>query len=522
MNTEEYKRFEYLDGVIRKMCAEEGIYDGDIMWEFCSPERAIEVVSYGLPTNYSAWHHGRDFDKMYSDFRRTGYGLPYEIMWTFKPVPRAVLLKTNPLGLNLLINCHVRGHADFGRNIYSRIADEIADIAEEARLAAVRFDGYRAQYGDKAVDMVIETGAALAKYIGLTHVPGRIHEEKIREQMISEFNVEIKNLESDLDISDEERTKKITLCRRKIDVMEEKTPPRPDYDILGYIIDHAPKRHKPWVRDIWQVQRRQAHHNRHIGMTQLLNEGWASYWHQHLMRRLQKEGYLTDEEFGHFVYFHSQVLSQHFELHPYTTGCAFWEDIEYRWDNGKFGREYFDLDDPAKRKAYRRDGFQGEGRKKMFEIMKNFDDHSVIMNPEYFTDDFIRTQKIFIWGTIENEDGKQKRVIVTREPDRIRTILANQKMLYVIPSIAVIDGNYNKRHELYLRHDFLGMEINPFYELGAMEYLHFAWGRDVHFETCEITKVDSQGNISSYQPVVHRYDGKEHKFDKVKTFKMRT
>ena len=156
----------------------------------------------------------------------------------------------------------------------------------------------------------------------------------------------------------------------------------------------------------------------------------------------------------------------------------------------------------------------------MFEIAYNMDDHTVLMNSEYFTDDFIRDQKIFIWGIITDQDGEKRRIILSRDPAQIRSVLANQKMLYAIPSIAVINGNHHGRRELYLRHDFIGMEIDPLYENGAMEYLHFAWGRPVHFETYQIVEVNGGGNITQYQPIVHHYDGKEHKIEEKSIIKV--
>ena len=64
--------------------------------------------------------------------------------------------------------------------------------------------------------------------------------------------------------------------------------------------------------------------------TKIMNEGWASYWHQRIIRELDS----TSEETIEFAKLNSSVVqpSRH-SLNPYYLGLKIFEDIEKRWDN---------------------------------------------------------------------------------------------------------------------------------------------------------------------------------------------
>ncbi len=61
--------------------------------------------------------------------------------------------------------------------------------------------------------------------------------------------------------------------------------------------------------------------------TKIMNEGWASYWHQRIIRELD----LTSEETIEFAKLNSSVVqpSRH-SLNPYYLGLKIFEDIEKR------------------------------------------------------------------------------------------------------------------------------------------------------------------------------------------------
>ena len=52
-------------------------------------------------------------------------------------------------------------------------------------------------------------------------------------------------------------------------------------DILKFLIHKAPL--KSWQQDVLSIVRKKPHILLPQGMTKIMNEGWASYWHSRLM-----------------------------------------------------------------------------------------------------------------------------------------------------------------------------------------------------------------------------------------------
>lgn len=516
MNRKDVARFERLDERIARILGDRGfLCTKDILWNVEPWERMVEAISYGFPTNYSSIFFGRDFDLAKTRYEITGEGLPYEVVWNFPDIPIALLAKENPFILNVLINAHVRGHIDFNlRNPFMIEGRAIADIAEEARLSAARFDEYRGVYGDTEVDRIIAIGDSLAKY----QDPNRlVDEEETEEDMRKKFlaieQEKLKAVALDFGKNTAQRQEASVAVEKRIRELKKKTPPRSVFNLLGYISTRCPKRHEPWVYDIWNTQLHQSKHQQRVMVCHMLNEGWASLWHEYAMHELFREGLIDSNEFGVFSDFHSRVCCpSRFGFNAYHIGPAFYNDIRDRWNKGQFGAEYLDCDWPRKRERYIRRGFDGAGEKKIFEIASTSNDRMIYTDVELFSDEFIAEEGIYIWEGQPKNDGSVEYSIVEKNPDVMRHILASRATLYGIPLMSVEDGNYNGNQELYLKHHFFGNELDPVMESGALEHVFSAWGKPVHLETVEITKRDDHGRPEKSKSILHTYDGKKHTF----------
>jgi len=51
------------------------------------------------------------------------------------------------------------------------------------------------------------------------------------------------------------------------------------------------------------------------------------------------------------------------------------------------------------------------------------------------------------------------------------------------PYLTVLDGDYLKNGELYLKHHFEGLELDRDYLEKVMPYIYQLWGRPVHMDT---------------------------------------
>lgn len=516
MEKSELDRLRKLEVRIREIAEEMGLLTTDIMFEVVSAQRVLEGMSYNFPTNFSHWSFGRDYERNRTIYDHTGHGIPYEQVWNFD-VPKAFLVETNPFALNVMILAHVYGHVDFFlSNRYSQHGRSFTDIAAEARNSAGRFQEYTDRYGLDEVESIIDAAMSIQWHQDLDPFAEEVPEEEIRERLIE---VERAKLDRPDTIRGEfwkARTgEEIEAIEKNLRELMFKTPPQPEYDLLRYIRTHSPKPLRPMALDILSVIRNQARALSPSGRTKLLNEGWATYVHVHIMRQLFEEGLLTAEEHGVFNRFHSGVLRESKKsLNVYRVGYGLYEYIKEQWNRGRFGREFDECEDPHE-KAYWDKGVN-LGKEKIFEVRASVSDRMAV--ELYFRDEFIHEQGLYIYQEqIDQKTGEVIDVIVENRPEMIRTILKRSFTLYGTPIIYVKDGNYNDNRELYLVHytdPRAPLELNPRYARGALEKISFLWGRPVHIETDELVE-QKEGEPPKVDRVVDTYDGNEHKSRKL-------
>ena len=239
--------------------------------------------------------------------------------------------------------------------------------------------------------------------------------------------------------------------------------------------------------------------------TKLLNEGWATYIHVHIMRQLFQEGLLTSEEHGVFSRFHSAVLRENrFGLNWYRVGYGLYEYIKEKWDLGRFGREFDECEDPAARSNWGTGANAGSG--KIFEVRANFSDRMAV--ELLFEDEFIHGQRLYTQEQPDPDTGDIVEVIVENRPAVIRALLKQQLTLHGAPAIYIKDGN-RELYMVHVRHSDSQQELDWDYERATLEKVFHLWGRPVHLETDEITG-DERGQQSDVVRVVDSYDGETH------------
>lgn len=246
------------------------------------------------------------------------------------------------------------------------------------------------------------------------------------------------------------------------------TPSRPTRDVLLFLMRHAPL--SDWQQDCLSIVRDEAYYFAPQGMTKIMNEGWASYWHSKLMTR----HFLEDKEIIDYAEQHAGVV--HMPpggFNPYKLGIELFKDIEERWDTGRHGADWERLDTIGARE--RHDDQSMNGRDKIFEIRRIYNDVSFI--DEFLTQDFCDKHKMYEYGR-DQRTGEMR--IVSRDAHRVR-----QALLYRItnmgqPFVYVVDANYRNRGELYLAHQFSGLEIDASKATEVLKNLRYLWGRPTH------------------------------------------
>jgi stage V sporulation protein R len=220
-----------------------------------------------------------------------------------------------------------------------------------------------------------------------------------------------------------------------------------------------------------------------------MNEGWASYWHSTIMT--QKA--LDPSEVIDYADHHSGTMATSSRrLNPYKLGIELFRDIEFRWDTGRFGKEWDELDDDRARREWNRP--TGLGRQKIFEIRKIHNDITFI--DTFLTPEFCREHKLF---SFNYQEPTKNYVVESREFQKVKQRLLGSLTNFGKPWITVINGNHRNRGELLLRHEYHGVELKQDEARDTLTNLHFLWGRPVHLET-----------VVDDKPVVLGFDGTDH------------
>jgi stage V sporulation protein R len=265
-------------------------------------------------------------------------------------------------------------------------------------------------------------------------------------------------------------------------------PPQPEADGLLFLMEHAPL--ERWQRDVLSIVREEAYYFLPQAMTKIMNEGWACFWHSKLMtERVANSGEIVD-----YADHHSGTVAVHpGRLNPYKLGLELFRDIAERWDKGRFGPEWENCTSEVERRNW--DKRTGLGREKIFSVRRIYNDLTFI--DEFLTPEFCRAQKLFSFAYDKRaEEYKIESRAFRKIKRRLLAGLTNCSQ----PIIRIVDGNFSNRGELYLAHQYEGVELEIAKARDTLTNLHAVWGRPVHLETV----LEGKGRIYSF-------DGQEHK-----------
>ena len=107
-------------------------------------------------------------------------------------------------------------------------------------------------------------------------------------------------------------------------------PPHPERDLLWFIANYAPEM-ESWERDIFLAVREESFYFYPVFATQIMNEGWASYWHARLLREAD---FVPQQAYVDAIKCHSDVVRPiaadqqvALNINPYHLGFSMWEKI---------------------------------------------------------------------------------------------------------------------------------------------------------------------------------------------------
>jgi stage V sporulation protein R len=462
-----------------------------VVFELIDYDTMSQLAAYGgFPVRYPHWRFGMEYDQLSKGYR---YGLQkiYEMVINTNPC-YAYLMQSNSLVDQKLVMAHVFAHCDFFKNNYyfshtnRKMIDEMANHASRIR----RFIDL---YGLENVENFIDVCLSLENLIDYhSNYIVRREKEKDSDKSGREATQGIKKLKSKKYMEKYINPPDFIEAQKK--ELEEKFaseqtfPPEPEKDVLLFLMENAPLEN--WQHDILGIIHEEAQYFAPQGMTKIMNEGWATYWHSTIMTQRVVE----PTEVVDYAEHHSGTVANHpGQLNPYRMGYQLFQYIEDSWNRGKFGKEYDECDDIKEKSNW--DKKLNLGRDKIFEVRKLYNDVNFI--DTFLTEEFCREHKLFSFAY----NNKNKRYeIESREFEVIKERILKSLTNLGQPSIDVINANHENRGELYLYHHYDGVELDLKYAQDTLKNLNVIWSRPVLIETI----LDESKTLLSY-------DGNEYK-----------
>jgi len=524
---------EHAHEEIRRVAKSFGLDTYPNQLEIITAEQMMDAyTSVGMPVSYNHWSFGKHFLSTEKSYKRGQMGLAYEIVINSNPCI-AYLMEENSLTMQALVIAHAAyGHNSFFKGNYLFRTWTDADAIVDYMVFAKNYIAECEQrHGIDAVEQILDSCHALQNYgvdrykrpakLSLAQENARLkeREEYAQSQVNALWRTVPRRDEQALDanygVDRYKRPAKLSLAQENarlkereeyaqsqvnalwrtvprrdeqaLDAPPPRFPPEPEENLLYFIEKYAPLL-EPWQRELVRITRKISQYFYPQRQTQVMNEGWATFWHYTILQQLYKEGIVGDGFMMEFLQSHTNVVFQpsatspyYSGINPYALGFAMMSDIRRICeDPTPEDREWF----PQMAGS--------DWRSTLDFAMRNFKDESFIA--QYLSPKLIRDFHFF---AVLDDDRKEKLQISAIHDEQgyryVRQQLAEQYNLgNREPNIQVWQVNTRDDRALTLRHtQFQRRPLNQ----QAQEVLrHVArlWGFDVHLET-----VDPNGHIVS-------------------------
>jgi stage V sporulation protein R len=446
-------------------------------------EQMLDLYStVGLPVGYDHWSIGMDVMQQKQQYKAGEMGLAYEIVINTSPSISYCMAQNTPVMQMLVIAHAAFGHNSFFKNnhLFRQFtnAEEILPMMMRLRDDIKR---YEQRFGVREVTRLIDAAHALEDY-GVNRYgkpPRRSPEEeqarraKIEEIRQQNYNPVIERVGASLAAD---------FAKTAVDI-----PADLEENLLRFIASDAPHL-LPWQRNLLTQFADKAQYFYPQKQTQLMNEGWASFWHYTLMTEMREMDLISPGMYMEFLHSHANVLTQRdFDqpgggsINPYALGFAIFRDIrrmcenptdeDRKWFPNVAGKDWLPT---------------------LMNAMESHKDESFVL--QYLSPKVIRDFKLFSF----RDDAKDTHIKVTAIHDddgykQVREDLASQYRLADRElQIEVAKYNYKTDRALTLQHTIRnGVPINEQYGKETLKHLFQLWGHSVIMHSVEDSVIRS-------------------------------
>ncbi len=304
--------------------------------EIITAEQMMDAyASVGMPINYRHWSFGKEFVSNERRYIRGEMGLAYEIVINSSPCI-SYLMEENTMPMQALVIAHAAyGHNSFFKGNYLfRMWTDAESILDYLVFAKEYIAKCEEKYGLARVEEVLDSCHALQNYgVDRFRHPSKLSlvEELARTKESADYaQSQVNELWSTLPT-------KLSAAK---EVVKRRFPVDPEENILYFIEKNSPTL-APWEREIVRIVRKIAQYFYPQRQTQVMNEGWATFWHHKILNTMYDEGHLSDGLMIEFMKSHTNVVAQppvgsraYGGINPYALGFAMYTDIKRICEGG--------------------------------------------------------------------------------------------------------------------------------------------------------------------------------------------
>ncbi len=479
---------EQYHAVIRSTAERFGLDTYPNQLEIITAEQMMDAyASVGMPVNYRHWSYGKEFISTEKNYKRGHMGLAYEIVINSNPCI-SYLMEENTMAMQALVIAHAAyGHNSFFKGNYLfRMWTDAASIIDYLVYAKNYVAGCEERHGLDAVEELLDSCHAL-----MNHGVDR-YRRPSKLSLIQELaRSKDREAYAQQQVNDMWRTLPRKIEKAASEKEVRRFPEEPQENLLYFIEKNAPLL-EPWQREIVRIVRKVAQYFYPQRQTQVMNEGWATFWHHKLLNTLYDDGHLTDGMMIEWLKSHTNVVYQppvghkHYSgINPYALGFAMYTDIkricekptdeDRAWFPGMAGNDWLETIDHA---------------------MRNFKDESFI--GQYLSPQLMRDFRLF--SIVDDEKESELEVSAIHDEAGYRAVREALSHQYDLgsrePNIQVWSVNLRGDRSLTLRHT--QHNDRPLHDTAqeVLKHVSRLWGFGVHLDS-----VDGQGTVTKHWSV---------------------
>ena len=444
--------------------------------EIINSEQMMDAyAASGMPIYYHHWSFGKNFLGVEHHYSRGQMGLAYELVINSNPCI-AYLMEENTMTMQALVIAHACfGHNSFFKGNYLfRAWTDAGSIVDYLLFARSYIAQCEEKHGVERVERLLDSCHALMNFgVDRYKRPNPISavEESRRQEERAEYRQR--------QVNDLWRTIPTGEAGKSSEASP-RFPESPQENLLYFMEKNAPLL-EAWEREVLRIVRKIAQYFYPQRQTQVMNEGWATFWHYTLLGELYERDRVTEGFMLEFLQSHTSVIYQpgfdspHFAgINPYTLGFSIMCDI----------RRICEAPTQEDRRWFP-DIAGGDWCQTLDFAMRNFKDESFIL--QFLSPRIIREMRLF--SLLDDDRRADIEVAAIHDDDGyryVREVLAGQYNLGDRePNIEVVDVDIRNDRALYLRHAQNRSRGLDSQTDEMLRHLHRLWGFDVHLDSIE-------------------------------------